>query len=126
MREPTTTPVLWLAIDPKTDGDREKLDRGLQQLMAEDATLRVETNQQTGQTVIGAVGKLELEVIIDRLFREFGVGASIGRPQVAVRADPNINDDDRDSLVGAPLKPVPTLNESGVALPEPDDDGLAG
>ena len=85
MPEPITTPVVWLAIDPKTDGDREKLNRGLQQLMKEDPTFRVQTDQQTGQIAVGALGELQLEIIVDRLFREFNVGASVGRPQVAYK-----------------------------------------
>jgi elongation factor G len=85
MSEPTAIPVLRLAIDPKTGADREKLVRGLQQLMAEDPTFRVQTDPQTGQTVIAAMGELHLEIIVDRLKREFDVEAGVGSPQVAFK-----------------------------------------
>ena len=74
-----------LTIDPRTPSDREKLAGGLQQLMAEDSTVRVRTDQQTGQVIIAAMGELHLEVIIDRLRREFNVEAFLGKPQVAYK-----------------------------------------
>ncbi|HVL70048.1 MAG TPA: elongation factor G [Vicinamibacterales bacterium] len=78
-------PVIQLAIEPKTKADQEKLGAGLQKLMAEDPTFRVTTDQQTGQTVIAGMGELHLEIIVDRLKREFNVEASVGRPQVAYK-----------------------------------------
>jgi elongation factor G len=78
-------PVIQLAIEPKTKADQEKLGAGLQKLMAEDPTFRVNTDQQTGQTVIAGMGELHLEIIVDRLKREFNVEASVGRPQVAYK-----------------------------------------
>jgi len=78
-------PVISLAIEPKTKADQEKLGTGLQKLMAEDPTFRVNTDQQTGQTVIAGMGELHLEIIVDRLKREFGVEASVGKPQVAYK-----------------------------------------
>jgi elongation factor G len=78
-------PVISLAIEPKTKVDQEKLGQGLQKLMAEDPTFRVHTEQQTGQTVIAGMGELHLEIIVDRLKREFGVEASVGKPQVAYK-----------------------------------------
>jgi elongation factor G len=81
----TAIPVLLLAIEPKTGADREKLDRGLQLLMAEDPTFRVQTDQQTGQVIIGGVGELQLEIIVDRLSRVFKVEATLGRLQVAYK-----------------------------------------
>jgi elongation factor G len=78
-------PVIQLAIEPKTKADQEKLGAGLQKLMAEDPTFRVSTDQQTGQTVISGMGELHLEIIVDRLKREFNVEASVGRPQVAYK-----------------------------------------
>ncbi len=78
-------PVIELAIEPKTKADQEKLGAGLQKLMAEDPTFRVRTDQQTGQTVIAGMGELHLEIIVDRLKREFNVDASVGRPQVAYK-----------------------------------------
>jgi elongation factor G len=78
-------PVIQLAIEPKTKADQEKLGAGLQKLMAEDPTFRVTTDQQTGQTVIAGMGELHLEIIVDRLKREFNVEASVGRPKVAYK-----------------------------------------
>jgi elongation factor G len=74
-----------LAIDPKTEADREKLRVGLQALMAEDPTFRVQTERQTRKVVIAAMGELHLEIIIDRLKREFDVEASVGKPQIAYK-----------------------------------------
>src|SRR5262249_56996364 len=78
-------PVISLAIEPKTKPDQEKLGQGLGKLMAEDPTFRVRTDEQTGQVVIAGMGELLLEIIVDRLKREFGVEASVGRPQVAYK-----------------------------------------
>src|SRR5947208_599663 len=78
-------PVISLAIEPKTKVDQEKLGMGLGKLMAEDPTFRVKTDEQTGQVVIAGMGELHLEIIVDRLKREFGVEASVGRPQVAYK-----------------------------------------
>jgi elongation factor G len=78
-------PVISLAIEPKTKADQEKLGTGLQKLMAEDPTFRVNTDIQTGQTIIRGMGELHLEIIVDRLKREFNVDASVGRPQVAYK-----------------------------------------
>jgi elongation factor G len=78
-------PVISLAIEPKTKADQEKLGTGLQKLMAEDPTFRVRTDQQTAQTIIAGMGELHLEIIVDRLKREFNVDASVGRPQVAYK-----------------------------------------
>jgi elongation factor G len=78
-------PVISLAIEPKTKVDQEKLGQGLQKLMAEDPTFRVNTDQQTGQVIIRGMGELHLEIIVDRLKREFGVEASVGKPQVAYK-----------------------------------------
>ena len=78
-------PVISLAIEPKTKADQEKLGHGMQKLMAEDPTFRVKTDEQTGQVVIAGMGELHLEIIVDRLKREFGVEASVGKPQVAYK-----------------------------------------
>src|SRR5437868_1599778 len=78
-------PVISLAIEPKTKGDQEKLGQGLAKLMAEDPTFRVKTDEQTGQVVIAGMGELHLEIIVDRLKREFSVEASVGKPQVAYK-----------------------------------------
>jgi elongation factor G len=78
-------PVIALAIEPKSKGDQEKLGVGLAKLMGEDPTFRVKTDDQTGQVVISGMGELHLEIIVDRLKREFGVEASVGKPQVAYK-----------------------------------------
>src|SRR5205823_3312676 len=78
-------PVISLAIEPKTKSDQEKLGVGLQKLMAEDPTFRVNTDIQTGQVIIRGMGELHLEIIVDRLKREFGVEATVGKPQVAYK-----------------------------------------
>jgi elongation factor G len=78
-------PVISLAIEPKTKADQEKLGLGLQKLMAEDPTFRVNTDHQTGQVIIAGMGELHLEIIVDRLKREFSVEASVGKPQVAYK-----------------------------------------
>src|SRR6478736_4196660 len=78
-------PVISLAIEPRTKGDQEKLGVGLQKLMQEDPTFRVKTDEQTSQVVIAGMGELHLEIIVDRLRREFSVEASTGKPQVAYK-----------------------------------------
>lgn len=151
MSHSTPVPVVSLAIDPKTDADRAKLDRGLQHLMAEDRTFRVRATQSIGRVVIEATGELHLEIIVDRLRREFEVEvlhASVPASEMwgyatdlrartrgrathtmhfgryeRVQDSPDLLDDDRGSFVGAPRKPAPKDNEFGVALPEPDDEG---
>ena len=78
-------PVIAVAIEPKTKGDQDKLSLGLQRLAEEDPTFRVRTDEETGQTLIAGMGELHLEIIVDRLLREFRVDANVGRPQVAYR-----------------------------------------
>ena len=78
-------PVISVAIEPKTKGDQDKLGAGLQRLTDEDPTFRVRTDDETGQTIISGMGELHLEIIVDRLMREFNVDANVGRPQVAYR-----------------------------------------
>jgi elongation factor G len=78
-------PVIAVAIEPKTKGDQDKLGAGLQRLSEEDPTFRVQTDDETGQTLISGMGELHLEIIVDRLMREFSVDANVGRPQVAYR-----------------------------------------
>ena len=78
-------PVISLAIEPKTKADQEKLGMGLGKLMAEDPTFRVKTDTETGQVVIAGMGELHLEIIVDRLKREFSVEATVGAPQVAYK-----------------------------------------
>jgi len=78
-------PVIQLAIEPKTKADQEKLGMAIQKLVQEDPTLRVNTDPDTGQTILAGMGELHLEIIVDRMQREFGVGANVGKPQVAYR-----------------------------------------
>jgi len=78
-------PVISIAIEPKTKADQDKLGTALQRLSAEDPTFRVYTDPETAQTIIAGMGELHLEIIQDRLFREFKVEANVGRPQVAYR-----------------------------------------
>jgi elongation factor G len=78
-------PVISVAIEPKTKGDQEKLGMSLGRLSQEDPSLRVSTDEETGQTIISGMGELHLEIIVDRLKREFKVDANVGKPQVAYR-----------------------------------------
>ena len=79
------TPVIQLAIEPKTKTDQEKLGLAIGKLVQEDPTLKVSTDPDTGQTILAGMGELHLEIIVDRMQREFGVGANVGKPQVAYR-----------------------------------------
>ncbi|MBT8191882.1 MAG: elongation factor G, partial [Acidimicrobiia bacterium] len=79
------TPVISVAIEPKTKSDQEKLGTALQRLSEEDPTFVVHTDDETGQTIIEGMGELHLDVLVDRMVREFNVGANVGRPQVAYR-----------------------------------------
>jgi elongation factor G len=78
-------PVISVAVEPKSKADQDKLGTGLQRLAEEDPTFRVQTDEETGQTLIAGMGELHLEIIVDRLKREFNVDANVGRPQVAYR-----------------------------------------
>jgi len=78
-------PVIQLAIEPKTKADQEKLGMAIAKLVQEDPTLKVSTDGDTGQTILAGMGELHLEIIVDRMQREFGVGANVGKPQVAYR-----------------------------------------
>ncbi len=78
-------PVISVAIEPKTKADQEKLGVALHKLAQEDPTFRISTDRETGQTLIAGMGELHLEILVDRLFREFSVGANVSRPQVAYK-----------------------------------------
>ena len=78
-------PVISVAIEPKTKADQEKMGVALGKLMQEDPTFKVHTDPDTGQTLISGMGELHLEILVDRMMREFNVGANVGRPQVAYR-----------------------------------------
>jgi elongation factor G len=78
-------PVIQVAIEPKTKADQEKLGMAIGKLMQEDPTLKVVTDPETGQTILAGMGELHLEIVVDRMLREFGVQANVGKPQVAYR-----------------------------------------
>ena len=77
--------MIHVAVEPKTKADQDKLSRALQTLSEEDPTFRVHGDEETGQTIIGGMGELHLEVLVDRMLREFRVDANVGKPQVAYR-----------------------------------------
>ena len=79
------TPVIQLAVEPKTKADQEKMGMAIAKLAQEDPTFRVTTDPETGQTILSGMGELHLEIIVDRMMREFGVVANVGKPQVAYR-----------------------------------------
>ena len=78
-------PVISVAIEPKTKSDQEKLGTAIQRLAEEDPTFRVRNDEETGQTVISGMGELHLDILVDRMRREFNVEANVGKPQVAYR-----------------------------------------
>src|SRR4029078_9640796 len=78
-------PVITQAVEPKTKADQEKMGIALQRLAQEDPSFRVKTDEESGQTIIAGMGELHLEIIVDRMKREFGVEANVGKPQVAYR-----------------------------------------
>jgi elongation factor G len=78
-------PVIHVAVEPKTKADQDKLGKALMALSEEDPTFQVHSDEETGQTVIGGMGELHLEVLVDRMLREFRVDANVGKPQVAYR-----------------------------------------
>jgi elongation factor G len=79
------TPVIQLAVEPKTKADQEKMGMAISKLAQEDPTFKVNTDPETGQTILSGMGELHLEIIVDRMMREFGVAANVGKPQVAYR-----------------------------------------
>jgi elongation factor G len=89
-------PVIEIAVEPKTKNDQEKMSQGLQRLAAEDPSFRVETDLESGQTIMKGMGELHLDILVDRLKREFKVEANIGAPQVAYRE--TISPQDRTHL----------------------------
>ena len=84
-------PVIHIAVEPKTKADQEKMGLALQKLAEEDPTFKVKTDEETGETIIGGMGELHLEIIVDRMKREFNVEANVGKPQVAYRETINGN-----------------------------------
>ena len=92
-----------MAIEPNTKADRDKMSTALQRLAEEDPTFRLTTDQETGQTIISGMGELHLDIIKDRMFREFNVGATAGKPQVAYR-----------ETITKPLRPKANLSVNQV------------
>ena len=77
--------VIFIAIEPKTRSDQDKLVQGLRTLMAADPTFRIDSDIETGRTIVRGMGELQLEIIVDRLKREFNVEATVGKPQVVYK-----------------------------------------
>ena len=101
-------PVIHVAVEPKTKNDQDKLSRALQALSEEDPTFQVHSDEETGQTVIGGMGELHLEVLVDRMLREFKVDANVGKPQVAYRETiKNAGAEGRDPLRPPDRRPRP-------------------
>ena len=107
--------VLSLALKPKTSADQEKLGHGLARLMADDPMIRVTTDQATGEVIIAGMGELHLEIIVARLKREFGVEASVGKPQVAYKETLTMAADGHRRFVRQVLEPVMRVE---VAVPK--------
>jgi elongation factor G len=97
-------PVIAQAVEPKTKADQEKMGIALQRLAAEDPSFRVKTDEESGQTIIAGMGELHLEIIVDRMKREFGVEANVGKPQVAYRETIRKKVDRRRRQVRAPVR----------------------
>ncbi len=110
-------PVMHVAVEPKTDADSEKLTAALQALLHEDPSLRIRVDSESGQTVVSGMGELHLEVVADRLKRDFGVGLSVGQPQVAYRerlAQPSVLIDvELDATSGESIGRLCAIVESG-------------
>ena len=92
-------PVIEVAIEPKTKADQEKLGIAIQKLAEEDPTFRVKQDEETGQTIIPGMGELHLDILVDRMRREFKVEANVGKPQVAYRE--TITQDGREARLHA-------------------------
>ena len=97
-------PVIDIAVEPKTKAEQDKMAIALQKLAEEDPTFRVSTNHETGQTIIAGMGELHLEIIIDRLLREFKVEANVGKPQVAYRETSGSRGHERRGQVRPPVR----------------------
>jgi elongation factor G len=130
----TYEPVIFIAIEPKTQAAKERLDFALGKVVEEDPTFRVREDEETGQTLISGMGELHLEVVVDRLKREYGVQASVGKPQVVYRETigdaaeaestfrRELKDADLFGEVACSVRPLPrgTGNRTATALPEGD------
>ena len=113
-------PVIGLAVEPKTKADQDKLAQALGRLSEEDPTFRVRTDDETGQVVISGMGELHLEIIVDRLVREFSVAANVGKPQVAYRETVRKKVEKVPGQVRAPdRRPRPVRRRRHLARAEP-------
>ena len=122
-------PVISLAIEPKTKSDQEKLGFSIKRLTEEDPTFSVKTNHETGQTIISGMGELQLEIMVDRMKREFGVEANVGAPQVAyketikeeakVKENISSNQEDVDNMdtVGLELNQSQEVRDMNLLMP---------
>ena len=122
-------PVIRIAIEPKTQADRDKLANGLLRLAEEDPTFNVRTDEETGQTIIAGMGELHLEIIVDRLKREFKVEANVGKPQVAYREAITHTVDEHYQLkkqTGGRGQFAEVYMEVGPADEDPEDEELEG
>ena len=134
--EPPTfpEPVISMSIEPKTSADQDKMAEGLQRLAEEDPTFVVSTDEETGQTLIAGMGELHLEIIRDRLFREFKVGADAGRPQIAYREAFGVDcagegkfirqTGDKGQYGDARIKVEPLERGSGIEIIDKTSDGV--
>ena len=114
-------PVIDIAVEPKTKAEQDKMAIALQKLAEEDPTFRVSTNHETGQTIIAGMGELHLEIIVDRLLREFKVEANVGKPQVAYRERPghevmNAEGELRGQWGGGGVPPASPAVEASTAM----------
>ena len=111
----TDTRLLLLALQPKTDADAERMEIGLRQLATEDATLSVEFDRPTGTVTIGGIGELQLEIVVDRLKREFQVESAVGRPEVVYR---NTLIEAPDRADATPVRLEPMMRVEVIVPPE--------
>ena len=115
-------PVISIAIEPKTKADVEKLGVALQKLATEDPSFRIYTNEETGQTIISGMGELHLEIIVDRLQREFKVESNVGKPEVAYREA--ISEEGRTASTSTPSSPAVTASTATSCIEiEPGERG---
>src|SRR2546421_716116 len=112
-------PVIRVAVEPKTRADQDKLGTALSRLAQEDPSFNVSTDQETGQTIIAGMGELHLEIIVDRMKREFGVEANVGKPQVAYRSYHEVDSDERSFHIAGSLAFQDAVKKAKPVLLEP-------
>ena len=108
-------PVISVAVEPKTKADQEKMGIALGKLAQEDPSFRVQTDEESGQTIISGMGELHLDIMVDRMQREFSVEANVGQPQVAYRETIRKASSSKASLCASPVVAVSTVT-SGSSL----------